>query len=97
MPTEKHQAISVYLFLAFRMLMQRMNGKVFYAPLRVRLRTCKYCEPDLLLLRSSDDSRRHNECWEGADLVVEIVSPDDPNRDLVTKRTEYADACIPEY
>ena len=52
MPTEKHQAISVYLFLAFRMLMQRMNGKVFYAPLRVRLRTGKFREPDLLLLRS---------------------------------------------
>ena len=97
MPTEKHQAISVYLFLAFRMLMQRMNGKVFYAPLRVRLRTGKYREPDLLLLRSADDSRRHNEYWEGADLVVEIVSPDDPDRDLVTKRAEYADAGIPEY
>ena len=97
MPTEKHQAILVYLFLAFRALMERMNGKVFFAPLRVRLRTGKYREPDLLLLRSAADSRRHNEYWEGADLVVEIVSPDDPDRDLVTKRAEYADAGIPEY
>ena len=97
MPTEKHQAISVYLFLAFRLLMERMNGKVFYAPLRLRLRTGKFREPDLLLLRSSDDPRRHNDYWEGADLVVEIVSPDDPDRDLVTKRAEYADTGVPEY
>ena len=35
--------------------------------------------------------------WRGADLVMEIVSPDDPERDKVTKRREYAQAGIPEY
>ena len=35
--------------------------------------------------------------WTGADLVIEVVSPDDPQRDLVTKRREYAQAGIPEY
>jgi Uma2 family endonuclease len=37
--------------------------------------------------------------WEGADLVMEIVSgsDDDRRRDLVTKRSEYALAGIPEY
>ena len=97
MPTEKHQAISVYLFLALRALMQRVGGTVFYAPLRLRVAEGKFREPDLLLLRSSNDPRRHNEYWAGADLVVEIVSPDDPARDRVTKRTEYAQAGIPEY
>ena len=33
----------------------------------------------------------------GADLVVEVVSPDKPERDLVDKRDEYAEAQIPEY
>ena len=28
---------------------------------------------------------------------MEVVSPDDPRRDLVTKRREYARAGIPEY
>jgi Uma2 family endonuclease len=51
----------------------------------------------LLLLRSAADPRRHNDYWEGADLGVEIVSPDDPNRDVVTKRADYAEAGIPEY
>ena len=35
--------------------------------------------------------------WTGADLVVEVISEDDPERDLVTKRLEYAQAGIPEY
>ena len=29
--------------------------------------------------------------------MVEVVSPDDPDRDLVIKRLEYAQADIPEY
>ena len=37
--------------------------------------------------------------WEGADLVMEVVSgsDDDRRRDLVTKRSEYEQAGIPEY
>ena len=37
--------------------------------------------------------------WQGADLVMEVVSddPEDRHRDLVTKREEYARAKIPEY
>jgi len=49
--------------------------------------------------RNGPDSRRHNKYWEGADLVKEVVSgsEDDRQRDLVTKRREYAQAGIPEY
>ncbi len=97
MPTDKHQAISAYLYIALLTFITRIGGKVFYAPLRVRVKARKFREPDLLLLLSADDPRRHNRYWEGADLVVEIVSPDDPNRDLVQKRRDYAQAGIPEY
>ena len=41
--------------------------------------------------------RRQNRYWLGADMVVEIVSPDDPERDTITKRADYAEACILEY
>ena len=54
-------------------------------------------EPDLLLVRAAADSRRGNRFWTGADLVVEIVSPDQPERDIVQKRRDYAGAEIPEY
>ncbi len=66
-------------------------------PLRLRLPSGRYREPDLRILRSAKDPRRANAWWEGADLVVEIVSPDDPERDYVTKRQEYAQTGIPEY
>lgn len=97
MPTQKHQIISMYLCLALLTFVQRIGGRVLYAPLRLRLTTDRFREPDLLLMLSADDPRCHNEYWEGADLVVEIVSPDDPKRDLVIKRREYAEASIPEY
>jgi Uma2 family endonuclease len=97
MPTERHQAIVAYLFLAFVAFTQRIGGKVLFAPFRLRLRTGRFREPDLLLLRSADDPRRHDAYWDGADLAVEVVSEDDPERDLVTKRQEYAEAGISEY
>ena len=43
------------------------------------------------------DPRRGNDFWTGADLVVEVVSPDDPSRDTQDKRLDYAEAGIPEY
>jgi len=97
MPTEHHQAISAYLYMALLTFITRIGGKIFYAPLRVRVKARKFREPDLLLLLSADDPRRHNRFWEGADLVVEIVSPENPDRDLVKKRRDYAQAGIPEY
>ncbi len=97
MPTENHQAILEMLFLALRTLMEQVGGKVRFAPLRVRVRSDKFREPDILLVRDANDPRRQNRYWLGADLVVEIVSPDDPERDTKIKRTDYAEAGIPEY
>ena len=59
-------------------------------------RAC-FREPDLLLLRDRADARCQDRYWLGADLVVEVVSPDRPERDLVDKRIDYAEAGIPEY
>lgn len=97
MPTRQHQAISRFLFLALLAFVQGTGGTVFYAPLRLQIRPGKYREPDLLLLLAADDPRNQNAFWLGADLVVEIVSPDDPERDTVVKRADYAEASIPEY
>lgn len=47
--------------------------------------------------RDARDPLRRNRFWIGADLVLEIVSPDEPARDLVVKRREYEAARIPEY
>jgi Uma2 family endonuclease len=97
MPTRKHQAISRFLFLALLHFVQRLGGTVFYAPLRVRVAPGRFREPDLVLLLDVNDPRNQNAFWLGADLVVEIVSPDDVARDTVVKRADYATAGIPEY
>lgn len=48
-------------------------------------------------MRDANDPRRQNRYWLGADLVVEIISPDDPERDTRDKRADYAEVAIPEY
>ena len=41
--------------------------------------------------------RRQDRFWLGADLALEVVSEDKPERDLVDKRNDYAEARVPEY
>ena len=73
------------------------GGDVFYAPLPLRIRDGKFREPDIILVLKAGDPRCRDDYWVGADLVMEVVNPDDPYRDLVEKRIDYAEAGIPEY
>ena len=97
MPTDKHQSIVCFLSALLAGLARKTGGKMLFAPMRLHLWPEKIREPDLLFLANTNDPRRQNAYWTGADLVIEVVSPDDPQRDLVTKRSEYAQAGIPEY
>jgi Uma2 family endonuclease len=97
MPTDRHQSILEFLYLAFFQFMKPRGGKVHFAPVRLRIRPGKFREPDLLLLISATDPRRQNRFWLGADLALEVVSEDKPERDLVDKRIDYAEARVPEY
>jgi Uma2 family endonuclease len=67
------------------------------APLRLQVRPNTYREPDLLVLLDVNDPRNQNAFWLGADLLIEIVSPADPERETKVKRADYAEAGIPEY
>ena len=80
MPTDRHQAILGYLHLLFMAFARRAGGTVRLAPLRLYVAPSRYREPDLLYLADPDDPRRSNPYWTGADLVVEIVSPDGEER-----------------
>jgi Uma2 family endonuclease len=62
-----------------------------------QIRPGKYREPDLLLLLSAADPRRQNRFWTGADLALEVVSSENPERDLVENRAEYAEAHVQDY
>lgn len=96
-PTYTHQAILLFLYDIFRAVVHSRGGTVMAAPLRMRVRQGKFREPDLLLLRDRNDPRCQDRYWLGADLVAEVISPDAPDRDLVQKRADYAEAGIPEY
>ncbi len=97
MPTRRHQAMSLFLLLSLLAFVRPRGGAVYYAPLRLQVRPGKFREPDLLLVTNASDPRARDEFWLGADLVMEIVGPDDPARDTEMKRVDYAEARIPEY
>ena len=96
-PTSTHQAILAFLYRLFHDHLKPRGGVTMVAALRMRIREGKYREPDVLMLRDRSDPRRQDRYWLGADLVVEVVSPDDPDRDLVEKHADYAEGGIPEY
>ena len=97
MPTDVHQSVLLFLHALFRAWLRPRGGIVMVSGMRMRVREGKFREPDILLLCDRFDPRRQNRYWQGADLVVEVVSPDDPDRDLVEKRADYAEAGIVEY
>ena len=96
-PTHEHQMVLLRLFRLLDAFLAPRHGVISVAPHRVRVGAARFREPDVLLLLHEADERRDNRYWSGADLVVEVVSPDDPDRDYITKRADYAEAGIPEY
>ena len=97
MPTRSHQRILAFLYSAFQAFLRPKGGEALFAPLRLRIRPGKFREPDLLVVRDAKDARSSDRFWTGADVVVEVVSPDNPERDFVQKRHDYAEAAIAEY
>ena len=100
MPSQAHQFILLFIYRLLHSFVEaRKLGAVAVAPLRVKLWSEKYCEPDIVFMLAEHASRRGNDYWQGADLAAEIVSEGDDSRerDLQKKREEYAQAGIAEY
>jgi Uma2 family endonuclease len=98
MPTQAHQLIVIVLFkLLERFVDEQELGLVLLAPLRIQLWPGKFREPDIVFMLHEHRDRRGEQFWLGADLVVEVVSPESRRRDSERKKREYAQAAIPEY
>lgn len=98
MPSINHQLIILALFrLLDRFVEARQLGKVLLAPVKIQLWAGKYREPDLILILPPRYDQHTEQYWIGADLVMEVISPNDRQRDAKTKRREYAQAGISEY
>ncbi len=100
MPTIYHQMLVMFVCERLRqwLLDQELEGTVLPAPLRVRTVKDTIREPDVVFLKPERIKNIHKPP-DGADLVVEVVSPgvESRERDLATKRKEYARAGIGEY
>ncbi len=100
MPTQTHQLLIDFIVDALKAHARiHAPGVVLFSGMRVRLREGRYREPDIVYMKAEHAARRDEKYWDGADLVIEIVSsaPKDRVRDYETKRREYAQAGIPEY
>jgi Uma2 family endonuclease len=100
MPTEIHEALVQYLLFALhRFVEEKKLGKVYSSGIRLRIRPGKTRLPDVIFLHKDHFHARHNRVWNGADLVMEVVSeePQDRIRDYENKLADYAEAKIAEY
>jgi Uma2 family endonuclease len=99
MPTYNHQRLVRYLFLKLNQAaLQTSRGEASFAPCPIRLWEGRFREPDLFLL-SAERVARGEDPPQGAEIVIEVLSPEPSNRDrdLVVRRADYARGCIPEY
>ena len=100
MPTPAHQRIVLHLLYGLHGTTRANKlGEVLVAPMRVRLETGKFREPDVMFMLAKHAAKKGDEFWNGADLVMEVVSDDAESheRDYTKKRVDYAGAGIAEY
>ena len=100
MPTEIHESLVEFLYFALRQFVEeREIGKVRWTGIRLRIRPRKIRLPDIIFLHKDHYHARHNRAWDGADLVMEVVSedPKDRQRDYEEKLLDYAEAKVAEY
>lgn len=98
-PTIGHQNVSGELYSALKAFVETNDlGRVFYAPLAVRLWPGKIREPDILFIRKENENRIGETRIDGPpDWVAEIVSPGTRQADEHDKVREYAQARVSEY
>lgn len=99
LPTMFHQRIVQFLFGRLSSWVNNWRlGEVLMGVLPIRLWPGTMRVPELMLFRPTRISNPHDPL-DGADLVMEVVSPGEESRkrDLHTKREEYAKAGISEY
>ncbi len=100
MPSILHQRIVDYLHrMLQRFVRKHRLGEAIFAPLPVRIRKDTLREPDVIFLSRDRQVKPDDKRLDGADLVMEVVSPDEGSheRDYEEKRRDYAARKISEY
>ncbi len=73
-------------------------GLTFWSPIGLFMPGCDPAQPDILVVRSEDLGIIHDRRIFGVPaLLVEVLSPSNPEQDTHTKRRAYARAGVSEY
>ncbi|HXG61518.1 MAG TPA: Uma2 family endonuclease [Planctomycetota bacterium] len=72
-------------------------GLVLAAPMDVHLPSGDIVQPDVLFLASNNPARREDWIRGVPDLIVEVLSPENPERDRLVKRRLYEQNAVREY
>lgn len=98
-PNITHQIVADDLFWLLHDFVRRNKlGRMFSAPTDVVLSDTSVVQPDLIFVSKRRMSIVGRNNIQGApDLVVEVISPSNPERDLVRKRDIYARHGVAEY
>lgn len=98
-PETLHQVVVLNVTVALREHVRRKHaGQVFVAPLDVHLPSRDVVEPDVIFVSEARKEIARGRWIKGApDLLVEVLSPSHPERDLIVKRHLYAQNGIREY
>jgi Uma2 family endonuclease len=98
-PNVDHQEIIGEIFAHLRSFVRATGlGKVFIAPLDVKLSYNDVLQPDVfVLLHEHLDRVIHSHVLGAPDLVIEVTSPSTARHDLREKQDAYARAGVSEY
>ena len=97
-PRVPHQRVVLNLAIALKGYCDRNHsGVVVLSPMDVHLLTGDIVEPDLIFVRQENAGIIQDWVRGAPDLLVEVLSPSHPERDLIVKRNLYARNGIGEY
>lgn len=98
-PETYHQTVSRrIMFQLYRQVEETGLGEVYNAPTDVELSPQDIVQPDILVVLAAQKgiiTRSH--VIGTPDLVIEILSPSNPEHDRVRKRSAYERTGVPEY
>lgn len=97
-PKTRHQRIIANTYRAlFRAVEQNELGRVLLSPLDVHLPSGDVVQPDVVVVLKMNEHIVKDWIRGVPDLLVEVISPDSPERDRFTKRNLYARNGVKEY
>ena len=99
LPNIAHQSIAGFMAVLLGSFVDFFEmGKIFVAPVEVKLPNGSAREPDVFFVSNAHFNSIPAQRVNGApDLIIEIISPESTSRDYDEKFDEYQDAGIGEY